>query len=157
MSPERLRDLLDNYGSRESNWPSELRESMRAALDSLERNNSLERWDSLEPGESLELRVALREARELDELLDSYAPPLAQLEQRILEALPQPLLERLFSWLVPERGSELWRPALAAALPLLLGVTLGLNGLLSESDTGVDWAAQEQYLLALPAEDLWDE
>ena len=131
MSPERFQELLDIYGASEERWPEDQRVNMRAALDAYPQ-----------------LRQHLFAARELDLMLDRYSPEPVDLQQRILDAVPASALERLLTWLLPDVPQLWWRPAMAAALPLLLGLAMGIQspGLLSVSAT-TDWEAQERSLL----------
>ncbi len=70
-----------------------------------------------------------RRADRLDELLaEPHAAPPA-LARRILDELPsQSRWQRFFEWLAPAgRDGRLWRPAVAALLPLAFGFALGLG------------------------------
>ncbi|MFT4769354.1 MAG: hypothetical protein ACI8RN_002498 [Glaciecola sp.] len=131
MSPERLQELLDTYGAAEERWPEHQRQDMRACLDAFP-----------------EMRRQLFEARDLDTLLDSYIPADVDLEQRIFDALPVSLLDRLLNWLLPEVPQFWWRPAMAAALPLVLGLAIGMGSHdIVPADLMTDWEAQERSLL----------
>lgn len=131
MSPERLQQLLDSYGAREEHWPKDQRADMRACLHAFPQ-----------------MQHQLLKARELDGILDSYIPEPVDLQQRILDALPGSAVDRLLSWLVPQVPQLWWRPAMAAALPLILGLTIGMESpdLLSV-DASADWEEQERNLL----------
>ncbi|MDP5069352.1 MAG: hypothetical protein NWQ45_00480 [Congregibacter sp.] len=131
MSPEQLRELLDTYGSREQRWPPDQRLAMRASLDA-----------------HPQLQQQLLAARELDAMLDSYVPPAVDLEARIFAALPRSASERLLNWLLPDVPRLWWRPALAAALPLVLGLAIGIESqnIISAGVTS-DWEQQERSLL----------
>lgn len=131
MSPERLQELLDVYGAREERWPEDQRLEMRACVDAFP-----------------ELQRQLFEARDLDLLLDSYSPGVVDLEQRIFAALPTSPLDRLLSWLLPEVPGLWWRPAMAAALPLVLGLAIGIESQDVVSMSAMtDWEEQERSLL----------
>ena len=74
-------------------------------------------------------RLAERHAEWLDELLaEPHATPPA-LAKRILDNLPsQSRWQRFLDWLTPvDRQAALWRPALAALVPLAFGFALGLG------------------------------
>jgi hypothetical protein len=134
MSPDRLEELLSSYGGSEDRWPEELRASMRAGLES-----------------GSEIRQALDSAQRLDALLDAYVPALPNLEQRILEAVPKTRLEKLLDWLLPTLPHLWWRPALACAMPLIIGVAIGLSGLelpLLATAASTDWETAERTLIA---------
>jgi hypothetical protein len=132
MKRERFLQLLEAYGGRESAWPAEERAAMQALIDA--DDEARRHWLC---------------ARELDLVLDSYQPPLPDLSERILAALPRPgPLERLLVWLFPGGSASVLRPALAGALPLLLGIAVGLNLPPGASDTQVgSWEAQERFLM----------
>lgn len=130
MNRERFVQVLDAYGGRESAWPAAERAAMQAYLD-----------------QHPEARDRLLAARELDQLLDRYDPPLGDLSERIQAALPPPsVADRLLAWLFPGGAASLLRPTLAGAVPLLLGVAVGLGipGLKGVDDV---WESQERYLL----------
>lgn len=82
-----------------------------------------------ERDEPLAERRAEWHAERLDELLaEPYDAPPA-LARRILDGLPsQSRWQRFFDWLTPaDRDGRLWRPAVAALLPLAFGFALGLG------------------------------
>lgn len=131
ISPERLQELLDAYGSREDRWPEDKREDMRACLAAFPR-----------------MQQELTAAREVDALLDSYVPEPAYLQDRIVKALPDSVLERLLAWLLPQTPRLWWRPVFAATLPLVLGVATGLESQsLMYTSPVSDWEQQERNLL----------
>lgn len=138
MNLERFRELLSCHGSREQRWPTALRDDMLSFL-----------------GENEEARVLLRSEQQLDLLLDSYQLPEIDLSDEIMRAVPGDRLERLLGWLMPARPAQFWRPASAAALPLLLGVVIGMGG--TTGDTTPGWEQQEQALLSPLASGVWDE
>jgi hypothetical protein len=134
MNAERLRELLDIYGGAAHNWPEELREEMRAALAA---HPPAQAW--------------LIQARELDALLDSYRPPMVDLTDRIVDQITRTRLERLLEWLIPAAPADWWRPALAGALPLVLGLALGMSTLeipLLNQTSSTDWELAERSLIA---------
>lgn len=131
MSPERLEELLETYGAREERWPQDQRSEMRACLNEFPK-----------------IQRQLFEARDLDLMLDSYSPVDVDLQQRILEALPVSMLDRLLNWLLPEVPGLWWRPAMAAALPLVLGLAIGMESQnLTSTEVMTDWEEQERGLL----------
>ena len=132
MDTERIRELLDAYGADERRWPAE----DRAAHGRIATEEAA--W--------------LAEARALDDALASYEVPPLDLAQRVLDALPVPLLDRVLTWLVPHEARHLWRPALAAALPMVLGIAIGIAGPDGMSEYEA-WAAAERDLLAAGAEE----
>ena len=143
MDLERLRQLLDSYGADERRWPTELRTEMRAALDA-------------HPHE----KGYLLAARDLDLLLDSYQPDVDDLAGRILDAVPASPLERFLGWLLPRDPGNWWRPALAGAMPLVLGIAIGVadpgTGP-SADDDSAQWEQQERALLLPVTVGVWYE
>lgn len=137
MQAETLRRLLDTYGADPARWPEEQRAAMHTAL-------------AAHP----ELAERRRQAADLDRWLDSYRVARFDLGERILAAVPETRLERLLHWLLPAQPGLWWRPAMAAAMPLVLGVAIGLGGTMAAS-TAPDWSAQEQALLGVTAGDTW--
>jgi hypothetical protein len=143
MDPERLEQLLDSYGADERRWPAELRATMLEALDT-------------NPG----ARQQRQAARDLDLLLDSYQPAVADLSLRILDAMPQTPFERLLAWLLPEAPGMWWRPALAGALPFVMGLAIGFSDPYALDPTGAGndgWEAQERALMTPATMGLWYE
>jgi hypothetical protein len=137
MQAEELIGLLDAYGADPARWPERQREAMHAAL-----------------AEHPELAARRREAADLDQWLDSYSVARFDLGERILDAIPETPLERLLRWLLPAEPGLWWRPAMAAAMPLIVGVAIGLGGTLATTTT-TDWSAQEQALLGALEGDSW--
>ncbi|WP_439105536.1 hypothetical protein [Congregibacter sp.] len=138
MTPERLQELLDIYGSREERWPEDQREGMRACLEAFP-----------------ELRSQLFTARELDVMLDNYVPATADMEQRIFAALPRSFADRFLQWLLPDVPQLWWRPVVAATLPLVLGLAIGLES--QDMASATDWELQERNLLLSATEESWYE
>lgn len=139
MQADRVRQLLDAYGADPGRWPEKQRDAMQAAL-------------ARDP----ELEAVRREAAELDRLLDGYAVGGLDLTGRILAAIPETRLERLLGWLLPAEPTLWWRPAMAAALPLVLGVAIGVSDIPLTGAT-YDWSAQEQALLGGATPESWYE
>ncbi len=135
MNIKRFQQLLEAYGTREENWPREEREAARMLLQS---NSECERL--------------FQQYQQLDGYLDEYVTRIpAGLSEKILSGLPMPLVDRIISWLIPDVKSEIWKPAIAGSLPLVVGVILGtstLGSLLDAAEPTDNWE-EEIYLLAL--------
>ncbi len=140
MNAERFRQLLDSYGSDEKRWPSHLRGSMTDFLDA-----------------TPEARQWLQEARELDVLLDGYQPTTVDLSVRIMAALPRSALDRFLDWLLPSAPAQWWHPVAAGAMPLVLGLAIGLNTPGITDQDSLEWELQEQVLLMSSATGNWYE
>ncbi|GIT20458.1 MAG: hypothetical protein CM1200mP40_01400 [Gammaproteobacteria bacterium] len=122
-------------------WPEDLREDLEAFLAKNESARSL-----------------LSEYSQLEQSLDKIAvPDFPGLETRVLNQALSPRQQSLFvsliSWLLPTEnfGANLWRPALAACLPLVFGIVLGNYysfGISSEVDE-FDYWEDELAMIAL--------
>ncbi len=142
MEPERFRALLDAYGGDPQRWPGEERAAMQAFLV-----------------EHAEAETWRREAQALDLALAAYHVDALDLSARILDGVPRSPLERFVDWLLPGEVQAWWRPAMAAAVPLFLGVAIGLAdpGDAGTTVTDSDWTTQEQSLLASGLGSAWYE
>mgnify|MGYP003299983519 FL=1 len=107
--------VIEIYGADSAMWPEDLREDLEAFLAKNESARSL-----------------LSEYSQLEQSLDKIAvPDFPGLETRVLNQALSPRQQSLFvsliSWLLPTEnfGANLWRPALAACLPLVFGIVLG--------------------------------
>lgn len=141
MNRQRFEALLAAYGSRESSWPDEEREAALALL-------AADPW----------AREQLLQAEVLDRQLDAYEPASVDLAPRIMAAIPEARLARLLGWLFPGGGGSLLRPAMAGAMPLVLGFSLGFLGVLQLPEQELaDWESQERALLSPMAEESWND
>jgi hypothetical protein len=103
----------ESYGSDLERWPEEVVAEAKLAL-----------------ANQPELTEVLKQEIGLDQLLSLYELPkvdFSALEQSILNSTidKTTLIDRLIDWLRPEQS--IWRPALAACLPILIGMILGTN------------------------------
>ncbi|MCH2324473.1 MAG: hypothetical protein MK317_07205 [Pseudomonadales bacterium] len=132
---------IEIYGADSAMWPEDLREDLEAFLAKNESARSL-----------------LSEYSQLEQSLDKIAvPDFPGLETRVLNQALSPRQQSLFvsliSWLLPTEnfGANLWRPALAACLPLVFGIVLGNYysfGISSEVDE-FDYWEDELAMIAL--------
>ncbi len=141
MTEDEFSKLLDLHGSVPDSWPSTQQEPARRLLEL-----SAEARDLQQLHQRLETR--------LDRL---QVPAFEGLEARVLnQALPPRspgFVDRLLAWLVPAEGigPQLWRPAVAACLPLVFGVVLGNYfsfGIVPDS-SDVDFWEDELAMVAL--------
>ena len=133
--------VIEIYGADSAMWPEDLREDLEAVLAKNESARSL-----------------LSEYSQLEQSLDKIAvPDFPGLETRVLNQALSPRQQSLFvsliSWLLPTEnfGANLWRPALAACLPLVFGIVLGNYysfGISSEVDE-FDYWEDELAMIAL--------
>lgn len=142
MSVEEFADLLDLNGSRREAWPPE----QLAVIDALLAH-------------SAEASTLLEQAQALDKALHDYQPPLRDLSDVIMAAVPLSLSERLVTWLFPSGPGAVLRPVCAGALPLLMGVALGIS--MAPADTlsfdGESWEISEREILFPVPDDVWYE
>lgn len=127
MTVDKLNDILETCGCDSSHWPEPDKQECLKLIASDARARALfERHQFL--------------ASQLDQI---PVPRFPGLEQKILsQGLPpraSSLLDRFVNWLLPasDGGSRLWRPALAACLPLVMGIVVG-NFTSFGIDTGSD-------------------
>ncbi|MEO0435641.1 MAG: hypothetical protein AAF098_01895 [Pseudomonadota bacterium] len=133
IDEQRYREILDSYGSEPTRWPVELRDELR----NFEENQpAAKAW-----------RV---EAQTLDYMLDSYRPAVDDHTDDILAALPNSIADRFIAWLAPDSLASLWKPLTAGAIPLCLGLSLGLTFADPESNQNsiAYWEAEERAMLA---------
>ena len=129
MNEAAFTDGLDRWGSDLTSWPTQ---ELRAARTLLEV--------------SADARRQLAAAQRLDSLLSSLpeVPANPALPQQALSLLGERnLLDRFFEWFFV----ALWRPVLAAVLPLLIGFVVGTSTALED-----DLFTEELSLLAIALE-----
>lgn len=127
MTVDKFNDILETFGCDSRHWPESDRETcLQLMAENPQAKDLFERHLLL--------------ASNLDQL---QVPDFPGLEQRVLsQNLPpraQGILDRFVNWLLPaaDSGSRLWRPALAACLPLVMGIVVG-NFTSFGIDTGSD-------------------
>ena len=115
MTLDEFTHILESFGAEQCQWPETERVACQQLLQS-----------------SPEAQALLSSFRRLEASLDTIPQPVFPgLETRVLnQELPDKQLDifdRLFSWLLPETDSvdRLWRPAVAACLPLVFGIIVG--------------------------------
>lgn len=151
MNIDRFRALTSAWGAHSDRWPEGERQSALTLLE-----------------QSQEARTILAAAQEMDAMLDGYTLPAAtadnlRLKQNITASINRPItqtsaLTSLMNWLMP-RGSKslffLWRPAVVASIPLMLGIAVGLT--LFDNTTDTLTTDEELMLLALsePGIEVW--
>ncbi len=134
-------DVLDRYGADSAAWPAEHRDLCLTLLE-----------------QDLEAQQLLRQHQQLANALDQLVvPPMPGLAERILNQ-PLPVrtpswLDQTFDWLFPVKifSTQIWRPALAACLPLVIGIVVGNYfsfGVIAESQ-GFEYWDDELYVLSL--------
>jgi hypothetical protein len=147
MNIEKFRHLIDAYGAEPERWPVE----HRAGLLEFARVD--------DAGAEI-----LTRARQLDQLLDDYSVSTSpDLPARILHQISgrTTIFDRMFDWLMPSNPALVWRPVLASALPLVVGLVFGANvsllpdqfADLLDGNGDLYTADDEIYLIALATDD----
>ncbi len=134
-------DILDRYGADSAAWPARHRDLCLTLLEN-----------------DLEAQQLLRQHQQLANALDQLVvPPMPDLAERVLnQSLPAripSLLDRTLDWLLPAKlfSTQIWRPALAACLPLVMGIVVGNYfsfGVTAENQ-GFEYWDDELYVLSL--------
>lgn len=130
MTSDRFSRILQAYGANPERWPVDERQPAEQFLASNRQALGLqadEQW--------------------LDDVMNQFKveTDTSRIRSRIMSALPRGRLRRvdkILEWLFPEHVELIWRPILAAALPLALG--LGLS--LSTMQTADEWDRWEQEI-----------
>ncbi len=141
MTLEEFTKIIVCYGAQSDRWPAAVRD---AAIDLT--------------ATSTEAQNLLAEYVQLEALLDQQqVPDFPNLESRILsQTLParnHALIDRLINWLLPATSVRLlWRPVLAASLPLFFGIVVGTFfsfGVDVEAIETAEYWEDELYMLSL--------
>ena len=149
ISEQRAAEILSAYGADSRRWPEEERDAMGRALEAYPK-----------------LTALCSSADALDKSLAQYSVNTAVSVEQLLQAIDTQLpitntarhtsnwLERILDWLVPPefsasaansfKASLLWRGAVAAAIPIGVGVWLGA----ATAASGDDWSDSESYVFA---------
>ncbi len=143
MTPERFTQLVDSYGGELLRWPESLQSEARDCL-----------------AESPQLGTVLQQGAQLDQALEYWTvPAFAGLEARLLQQnLPdrqKGLIDRMAVWLIPLSGTPVswWRPAALACLPLLMGLLIGGQFELIDTEQGLSFEPSFEQSLELSLEE----
>lgn len=133
MKHKDFKRLLETYGADKARWPDDIRDEAA-------------RYLAAHPDEQL----LLGRYQALDDALDRYevSPDTTSIQAALLSSIRQSPLDRFVAWLLPDEPQKFWRPALAATLPLVIGIVLGSNIELPNEITYDSWD-EEIALLAL--------
>lgn len=137
MNIETFDRLLQSYGTSESHWPAEMRDAARQLL-----------------ADDDQARALVERYAPLDAALDKYAvnPNMARIRAALVAQVGRKnIIDRITDWLLPQSGNlhAFWRPALAAALPLILGIILGSTLSFGSTSNTTDTWNNEMSLVAL--------
>jgi hypothetical protein len=115
MTLEEFTRIIDLHGTESARWPK----TLRGECESFVANN-------------VEARMLLNQQWQVDESMAKLeVPSFPGLETRVLnQSLPEryrSFIEEVMNWLIPEEsfGKQIWRPAIAACIPLVFGIVLG--------------------------------
>lgn len=140
MNKEQFQQFAESYGSDLNRWP----DAIRAEADQDLANQPT--WQAL-----------LDREGGLDQHLDQYQinTDITALEARISkQAFEQmSLLDRIFAWISPD--AALWRPALAASIPILIGFVLGSSLNFDEQYTIEEELELIQFEVSYPIDMNW--
>jgi len=129
MNHVRFTAIIESYGANPDRWPADERDAAMAFS-----------------GTHADAAALLNEAAELDQFLDGFKLPEAAMPRiRIRGHRGRPdIIEQFLNWLTPsidDLAGTLWRPAVVACLPLLLGIAIGIG-----------FPSDDQYRLTLAEE-----
>lgn len=134
-------DMLDRCGADPGDWPAHERAAGLALLDT-----------------NPEAQTLLQEHQRLTLILSQYhVPAMPGLEARVMhQSLParrRSIFDRALDWVLPANlfGPQIWRPAMAACLPLVFGILVGNYfsfGVTTENQ-GFEYWDDELYVLSL--------
>ena len=128
MNLQRFRELVGSYGASPNRWPGEERQP---ALDFAETSSEAE--------------SVIRLEAELDSFLDGFDLPEA-----VVPAIQIPTthrLELLVNWMLPDCNNltrTLWRPAMVAMAPLMIGMVIGFN---TPTESNYELTTNEELML----------
>ena len=141
MTLEEFTSIIDLYGSESAHWPK----SLRTECESFAANN-------------IEARTLLNQQRQVDSIMGQLqVPRFPGLEARVLnQSLPERnrgFFEKAMRWLIPDEsfGKQVWRPAVAACIPLVFGIVLGnyFSFGIGIEDDGFQYWGDELAMLSL--------
>ena len=153
MNLQRFTTLVSAYGTKPQSWPAEER---KAAEEFLKQNPDAQ--NLLEAETFLDQKLDSFFSDEMD-VSDLRANIIrATINEKPVKKLTgrDGLLDRILDWLVPLQPVQLWRPALAATLPLILGGLLGTNIETSQFEPGDYWE-DELEIMAIASNSSADE
>lgn len=114
MDLKRIIEIIEAYGSRPESWPMEERESAIAFVKTHPKTEDYRMGQ-----QTLDFALDEVQASNID---------INALSSRILakiELSQFTFIDRVLNWLFPVKTFSLWQPALAAALPIAMGIFLG--------------------------------
>lgn len=141
MTLEEFTRIIDLYGAESARWPKRLRSECEYFVS----NN-------------IEARTLLNQQWKVDGLMGQLqVPSFPGLETRVLnQPLPErnrSIFEEVMGWLIPDEnfGKQVWRPAIAACIPLVFGIVLGnfFSFGIGAEDDGFQYWDDELAMLSL--------
>ncbi len=168
MKLERLQQIIDSYGCNDARWPTDERQAalefVRTASDarqllqrSVAESRQLDSWlsrDEVSSDVNFEQRVMARilgrvTNNAIDRKLDSHERLfIKRIFTGLLPGSPMAVFDKQLRAVFDKRLRAVWRPALAACLPLVIGILLG---------TGSTLNSPERLFINSPQDNAWDE
>jgi len=148
VSEQRAREILAAYGSNAEQWPPEERQGVELLLQKQPELLAIRQTEA-----SLDAILSshtVTTSSSLDALLSAIDELPEQTRVPSVERRTDDWIERVLSWLMPASPMNWWRPAIAAMLPLALGIAIGASNV----TVNEDWEASEQYVFSLGYEEV---
>jgi hypothetical protein len=144
---------VNAYGTKPRSWPVEERD---AAETFLARNPDAQNLLKAEMALDAKLDSFFSDEVDVGRLRANIIN--ATINSKQIETLTNrdSLLDQILDWLLPLQPVQLWRPALAATLPLILGGLLGTSLETSQFDSGDYWE-DELEIMAIASNSAIDE
>ena len=148
MNIQRFRELIEAYGTRSERWPEADRPAalifLEADRDAIAITNELRRLD-----EALDADIVAQSTNLKADILHQISlTTVNRAEQN-----QDDLFSTLWRWLGPYANGSfvIWRPAIAACIPLLAGVYLGSVVETGSDDQLFEWE-EDIYVMGLVSE-----
>jgi len=153
MNKTEFDDLLANFGANLNLWPEAQRDAAKSAL-AIYPAWQTQFADEKRLDDLLDKELDKELDKKLAELVDGYhiePSAIARLEQQILKKTiyHKTALDKLLDWVSPAHG--IWKPALAACLPILVGASIGLS-----VDVGEQYSLEDELTLTGLESESWE-
>mgnify|MGYP000011601597 FL=1 len=148
MNIQRFKELIEAYGTRSERWPEADRHAalifLEADRDAVEIINELRRLD-----EALDADIVAQSTNLKADILHQISLTTVNHAEKNRDDL----FSKLWRWLGPYANGSfvIWRPAIAACIPLLAGVYLGSVVETGSDDQLFEWE-EDIYVMGLVSE-----
>ena len=169
MNIQEFRQLIETYGTNSDVWPPDQKQEALALLQTGNRGAAAADAAAADAA-AADAAAVITEFEPLDKLLDADivddSPALklsilnkihhlefSKVETSDFKNTNPDLLAKLWHWLAPSPNGLffIWRPAMAACIPLLAGVYLGTIMDTSANETAFEWE-EDIYVMGLVTE-----